>query len=132
MKPFISFKELLLLSLLILSIILYSCKCNVEEPQPLAYNYLNVPAGGTAIVENLNISGMGARKNNPNTTWIVKGHVVMDELHVRGQVIVEEDASLHILKTIYVEEEGTLTVKSNQLKYSELKQMGTIHYHVSN
>jgi len=132
MKPRISFREIILLSLLILSIVLYSCRCHVEEPQPLAYNYMNVPEGDTAVVENLNIAGMGARKNNPNTTWLVKGHVVMDELIVKGHVIIEEEAFLHIIKTIQVEKEGILTVKSSQLKYAELKQSGTIHYYASN
>lgn len=132
MKPHISFREIILLSILILSIILYSCRCNIEEPQPLTYNYMNVPEGDTAVVQDLNIAGMGARKNNPHTTWIVKGQVVMDELHVKGHVIIEEEASLNILGIIQVEEEGILTVKSNHFKYAELKQSGTIHYYASN
>ncbi|MDB5255806.1 MAG: hypothetical protein JWM14_501 [Chitinophagaceae bacterium] len=130
MNPLKFFREILLLGLLILSIVLYSCRCDVEEPQPLAYNYLNVPEGDTAVVENLNIAGMGARKNNPHTTWIIKGHVVMDELQVMGHVIIEKEASLTILKTIYIQEEGVLTVK-NQLSYKEIKQEGKIYYYSS-
>ncbi|MBC7488062.1 MAG: hypothetical protein H7282_15075 [Cytophagaceae bacterium] len=58
MKPRVSFREIILLSLLVHK--LYSCRCNVEES--LAYNCTNVPEGDTAVIENLNISGMGAHK----------------------------------------------------------------------
>ncbi len=118
----------IILLVLLITAILSSCRCHVEDPQPFAYNYMNVPEGDTAVLENLNIAGMGARKNNENTTWIVKGQVVMDELHVLGHVVVEEGGTLNILGTLHVAEEAKVIVKS-ELKYSELKQFGTVHYH---
>jgi len=103
-----------------------SCKCNIETPQPLDYNYMNVPEGDTAILESLNISGMGARKNNKNTTWIIRGNVVMDHLDVRGNIVVDR-GRLTVLGVLNVKETGVLIVNS-ELKYSELKQSGKIHY----
>lgn len=118
----------IVLFVLLITAILSSCRCHVEDPQPLVYNYMNVPEGDTAILENLNIAGMGVRKNKENTTWIVKGQVVMDDLQVLGHVVVEEGGALNILGTLHIHEEAKLTVKS-ELKYSELKQYGTVHYH---
>ena len=119
----------IILLFLLITAIFSSCRCH-EDPQPLAYNYMNVPQGDTAILEDLNIAGMGARKNKEHTTWIVKGTVVMDDLSVCGHVIVSEGGHLNILGTLDIAEEAKLTVKS-ELNYSELKQRGTVHYHTA-
>lgn len=118
----------IILLLLLATTILSACNCHVGDPQPIAYNYMNVPQGDTAVIENLNIAGMGLRKNNKNTTWIVKGQVVMDDLEVWGHVVIEEGGHLNILGTLHVAEEAKLTVKS-ELTYSKLKQSGTVNYH---
>ncbi|MDF2455485.1 MAG: hypothetical protein K0R51_1478 [Cytophagaceae bacterium] len=117
----------IVLLVLLITAILSSCRCHVEDPYPLGYNYMNVPEGDTAVLDHLNIAGMGARKNNKNTTWIVKGHVVMDELHVLGHVVLEEGGQLNILGTLHVAEEAKITVRS-ELKYSQLNQFGTVDY----
>lgn len=119
----------IVLLVLLITAILSSCRCHVEDPQPFGYNYMNVPEGDTAVLEHLNIAGMGARRNKENTTWIIKGQVVMDDLDVLGHVIIEEGGALNILGTLHVAEEAKLTVKS-ELKYLELKQLGTVHYHM--
>ncbi len=119
-------KAFVLVCLLIIGI-LNACTCHVEAPEPLAYNYMNVPEGDTAIIDNLNIAGMGLRKNNPNTTWMVKGEVVMDHLDILGNVIIEEGGHLNVLGTLQVKEKAKLVV-GNKLSYSTMKQSGIVHY----
>lgn len=121
------YQKLLVLLCLLVATILSACQCHVEEPKPLEYNYMNVPEDDTAIVEDLNITGMGARRNNKNTTWIIMGNVVMDHLDILGNVVVDR-GKLTVLGTLDIKPTGTLIVNT-EVAYKELKQSGKMYYH---
>ncbi len=111
---------------LIIAFLLMSCKKEKHDPGP--YGYWNVPDGGTAVIENANLSGRGLLTNRANTTWIIRGDVTVDDLSVIGRVIVAEGAIVHVNGLINVAGGANLTLQG-QIFCTTLTQVGNIYFH---
>lgn len=110
---------------LIIVFLLMSCKKEKHDPGP--YGYWNVPDGGTAVIENANLSGRGLLTNRSNTTWIIRGDVTIDDLSVIGRVIVSEGSILHVNGLINVAGGANLTLQG-QVLCTTLTQVGNIYF----
>lgn len=111
---------------LIIIFLLMSCKKEKHDPGP--YGYWNVPDGGTAVIENVNLSSRGLLTNRANTTWIIRGNVTMDDLSVIGRVIVAEGAVVHVNGLINVAGGANLTLQG-QVFCTTLTQVGNSYFH---
>jgi len=105
--------------------LLMSCKKEKHDPGP--YGYWNVPDGGTAVIENTNLSGKGLLTNRANTTWIIRGDVTVDDLSAIGRVIVAEGATLHVNGLINVAGGAHLTLQG-QTFCTTLTQVGHVFF----
>jgi len=129
MRKSTSYLTTILMLCLIIIVLLLSCRPEKHDPQP--YGYWNVPDGGTAVIENANLSGRGLLTNRAYTTWIIRGNVTMDDLSVIGRVILAEGANLHVNGLINVAGGANLTVQG-QTSCTTLTQVGNIYYNNAN
>lgn len=129
MRRSTSYLTTIALLCLVIIFLLMSCRSEHHDPQP--YGYWNVPDGGTAVIENANLSGRGLLTNRAYTTWIIRGHVTMDDLSVIGRVILAEGAVLQVNGLINVAGGANLTVQG-QTTCTTLTQVGNIYYNDAN
>lgn len=101
--------------IVVLSISLFSCKKDDDVSSSQYYynssDVSDIPDGQTGIVSNTNLSGQGAQTNVYNTTAIIDGNVVMDDLAVNGTVMVPEGDTLTINGTLQVSGGADLDVE---------------------
>jgi hypothetical protein len=101
-------KNIVLFSLIALFVV---TACRKEEPDviypynPDYYNTGNIdqiPQGGTGIVSNSDLSGLGNQTVVHGTSLIISGNVTMDALTITGEAFLQEGATLTINGTTTV------------------------------
>jgi hypothetical protein len=119
------------IALLWLIIVFLLLSCRPEHVDPGPYGYWNVPDGGTAVIENANLTGRGLLTNRAHTTWIIRGHVTIDDLSVIGRVILEHGSVLHVNGLINVAGGANMTAQG-EVTCLTLTQEGNIYYNDAN
>lgn len=128
MRKSTSYLMSIVLLCLIILVLLASCTSKHDDPGPFAY--WNVPPGGTAVIENANLTGKGLLTNKANTTWIIRGTVVMDDLSIIGRVIMAEGAILHVHGLINIAGGANFTVQ-HQLTCATFTQTGNVFFNAA-
>ena len=119
------------IALLCLIIVFLLLSCRPEHHDVGPYGYWNVPDGGTAIIENTNLTNAGLLTNRANTTWIIRGEVTINDLSVIGRVIVGEGAVLHVNGLINVAGGANMTLQG-QVTCATLTQVGNVYFNDAN
>lgn len=114
---------------------LFLLACQKEEPEVIlnGYNYnyyqnqnLGTVTSGTAVVQNVNLSGQGSQQVNANATVVLVGNVVLDGLAVIGEVYVADGANVEINGPLQVSGGAKLTVEGN-IKAESFAQIGDVY-----
>lgn len=107
-------------------VILFTNACHRKKDTPAPYNYANVPDGGTAVIENSNLSGNGLIVNKANTTFVLKGNVVLDDLSIIGNVVIESGADVQVKGLVNIAGGAKLTLRG-KLSCTNFTQIGNIY-----
>ena len=119
-------------TILVLSLLIYSCN-NDDDKQVIRSDVFDVntsvadvPDGQTGVISGTNFSGQGAQTNLNNTTVLINGLVIMDDLAVNGLVEVPSGDTLIVNGDLQVSGGGQLIVEG-VLITDNLTQIGEIN-----
>ena len=105
------------LSILVFILLIYGCKKDDESQVIIADVYIvntsvaDIPDGETGVISSTDFSGQGAQTNLSNTTVLVDGIVIMDDLAVNGLVEVPAGDTLIVNGDLQVSGGGQLIVQ---------------------
>ena len=96
---------------LIIALLFAACSTKVESPQPTDPSLLQ--DGQTGFISNSDLSGRGQMVNRANTTLVLSGNVLMDDLTIIGKVVVMANANIIVKGLVTVGGGAKLQLNGN-------------------
>jgi hypothetical protein len=103
--------KLRLIYYLILVLFFAACSTKVETPQPIDPSLLQ--DGQSGMINNADLSGRGQIVNRANTTLVLSGNVLMDDLTIIGNVVVMANANIIVKGLVTVGGGAKLQLNGN-------------------